>query len=578
MEVGATLAEAKGQDCFLRAIHETHDGPRTSDHGHPPVIRCSHSPKGIALPEQAMQGAELTHKPNHVLIFNFSGTAAIPLFLVLGGGLLPGNDGIGGESASAAGVRAQVQEEDPDPDTETTAEEVEELDPAVQEESGEAEELASDSELLAEGEGESALESYASGVAQPEPEMTGFINFRTRSRWAEDAEEDDHDLYAVVGADWVESGDDSWGVHLLLQGTWGLNSQAPGSIFYSVQDTYDDQLEGRIYHAFVDVPAGDDLRITRLGRMLIYDTPVTAHFDGAHFETAPVGPTQFVLGAYGGNSVHLFESWPSDETMGGVYTRFRPWDEGQLRVDYMRFEDDDRFGEGENDLVSTGLTHRIGKELKLDGNYSWLDGDSNDMRFKATWLWPEQDLSLRLSHYRLIQAQRNFAYELNPFFNFLNTYFPYDQSQVVLSKVFGKNLEIYAGLDYRRVDDEGDIGPFNRDFDRYYATAAFPDLLWEDSTLSLTGETWNSPGNDIHTWGLDLSSQVSEDTRASFGSYYALYKYFFDVDTEREDVRTYYAEIRNSVSESTNLIARYEFENEEIDSFHTLRLGVTWRF
>ena len=535
-----------------------------------------------------MKRAEFNRKPAHRLDCAFLSTAAIPLFLMLGGELLPGAGATREGGAPVASIpdeaqeeqapQEEAQQEDPVPDPEAVTEEVEEAEEAIQQEVSEAEEQVSEDELLAGEEDPSELEGYGSGAAEPEPQLTGYINFRTRSRWAEDADEDDHDLYAVVGVDYVAGGEDPWGVHLLVQGTWGLNSQAPDSIFYSVQDTYTDQMEGRIYHAYVDVPAGDDLRITRLGRMLIYDTPVTAHFDGAHLETAPAGPTQFVLGAYGGNSVHLFESWPSDENMGGVYTRFRPWEQGQLRVDYMRFEDDDRFGEGDNDLVSTGLTHRVGKELRLDGNYSWLDGNSNDMHLKALWLWPEQDLTLRLSYFRLIQAQRNFAYELNPFFNFLNTYFPYDQSQIVISKTFGENLEVYAGLDYRRVEDEGDIGPFNRDFDRYYATAAFPDLLWDDSTLSLTGETWNSPGNDIHTWGLDLSSRLDEDTQASVGSYYSLYKYFFDVDTEREDVRTYYAEVRHSASGSTDLIARYELENEEIDTFHTLRLGVTWRF
>jgi len=148
----------------------------------------------------------------------------------------------------------------------------------------------------------------------------------------------------------------------------------------------------------------------------------------------------------------------------------------------------------------------------------------------------------------------------------------------VISKSFDEELELYGGLASRRVDDAGDIGRYNRDWDRYYLTAAMPELLPMNTTLSVTGEVWDSPGNDVETWGLDLTSPLGKETNLSLGSYYSLYKYYFDIDTEREDVRTYYAEVRDSLSDSTNLSVRYELEDEEIDTFHYLRIGVSWRF
>ena len=218
-------------------------------------------------------------------------------------------------------------------------------------------------------------------------------------------------------------------------------------------------------------------------------------------ELAPSGRTELVAGAYGGNSVHLHESWVSDEWMGGAYASLRPWYDGRLRLDWMHLGDDQRYGEGSNDLVSVNLQHRLSKAVRVEGEYSLLDGDPNDLRLKGFLLWPDQDLSLRLSYYRLLEAQNNLAYELNPYFNTLNTYFPFDQGQVMVSKIFSDTLELFGGVDLRRVEDEGEIGRYNRDFDRYYLTASLLEQLPLDSTLSVTGELWDSPGNEVESWG-----------------------------------------------------------------------------
>ncbi len=511
--------------------------------------------------------------PANTLDVKYLSTAAIPLLLLLGSGPSLGSDLATPTLSAGAPALAQddVPESEAAPPVEVAAE-------AGEQDGAEDQEASPEVEPPADIAPEPTLPDEALAPDEPKPSIDGFVNVRTRSRWADDYDEDDHDVYGVTGVDIITGGADSWGAHLLLRGSWGLDSQAPGSVFYGVQDTYTDQMDVRVYRAYVDAPVGDGLELARLGRMAIYNTPATAYFDGAQLETEATGPTRLVLGAYGGSSVHLSEGWPSDQFMGGLYARLRPWKDGQLRFDWMRLNDDDRYGIGENDLVSAGLTHRVGKDLRLEGEFSLLDGKGNDARLKGFWLWPEQDMTVRLSYYRLLEAQRNLAYELNPYYNILNTYFPYDQSQLVISKAFGERLELYAGLDTRRVEEEGDIGRFNRDFDRYYVTAAFPELLPMDTTLSITGDAWESPGDDAETWGLDLTSQVSEDMKVSLGSYYSLYKYYFDVNTEREDVRTFYTELRRSVSEETKLMLRYEFEDEEVDSFHSLWLGVTWRF
>ncbi|MCA9000726.1 MAG: hypothetical protein KDB61_02300 [Planctomycetes bacterium] len=403
---------------------------------------------------------------------------------------------------------------------------------------------------------------------------SGYVNFRWRSRWTADGDDDDTDLYGVVGVDY-ESTD--WSVHVLGRSSWSVTDQEPGSVFYSEKDTHSD-LDGDLYHAYVDFKTGEDWNLARVGRLLIYETPETVHFDGAQFETAPEGPTQVRFGGYGGSSVHLSEDWPSDEWLAGVYTTFRPWEQGTMRFDFMHFVDDARMGEGENDLLTLGVVHRPKDNLRVEGQYSLLDGDSRDMRVRGFAVLPDQQLTVRASYFQQFERELNYASELNPYYNFLNAVEPYNQGQVTFTKVFDDSVSLAGGFDSRRVDEQADIGRFNRDFDRYFLTASMIDLLPMDTTLGLTGEVWDSPQNDISTWGVDLKSHLEDGAEASVGSYYSLYKYYLDSDAEREDVRTYYGEYRRELSEAASFKVRYEYEDESADSFHSIKVSVLWRF
>ncbi len=511
----------------------------------------------------------------------FMSMTAMPFVLLIGGSLSVGsetvNDTVNGvEAAAIEAASDSSTSADLDPSVGVpVADEV--IGPAVSNDPASLEERI---EIEPEDDAVLSLteESAKLGAAEGQATLDGYINLRSRSRWVIDPDGDDHDLFAVIGVNYDSGGPESWGAHLLLRGSWGLDKQAPDSVFFSVQDTYSNRVDARVYHAYIDAPVGDDLSLARIGRMILFETPTTAYFDGVQFETAPIGPTQFMVGAYGGLSVHQAEGWPSDEWMHGLYTGFRPWIDGRMRFDWMHFEDDNRFGQGSNDLVAGSVAHQVSDNLRLGGNYSLLNGNGNDFALDGNWVLPDRDLTVRVSYFSLLKAQSDLAFELNPFFNFLNTYSPYDETQLMISKAFSDDFDLYGGVASRRVGDEANIGRFNRDFDRYYLTASFPDLIPSNTTLSLTGESWDSPGNDIQTWGLDLSSRPTDDWKLSAGSYFSLYKYFRDVGTERDEVRTYFGEIRHSLVESTNLMLRYEYENEELDSFHSLILGVTWRF
>ena len=122
-----------------------------------------------------------------------------------------------------------------------------------------------------------------------------------------------------------------------------------------------------------------------------------------------------------------------------------------------------------------------------------------------------------------------------------------------------------------------DVAEFNRDFERWYATTTFEDLLPAKIALGLTGEVWDAESDEVRTWGVDLSRKMSARLRASVGSYYSLYKYDLFLLRERNDVRTYYFKLRFKGGSAWSWDASYEHE-VSLDDYDTLRLGVTWHF
>jgi hypothetical protein len=218
--------------------------------------------------------------------------------------------------------------------------------------------------------------------------------------------------------------------------------------------------------------------------------------------------------------------------------------------------------------------------MSLFGSYSMLEGESRDYRLRASYADYEHDLTLQAAFYELLQTQSELPLEIDPFYDQLLDYAPFYSMQLLASKGIAEWLSLQGGADLRRVSDSDDVGQFNRDLDRYYATAVLDGEPWEplaDFALSLTGESWDSDGEEIRSYGADLACERGR-SETSLGSYYSLYKFDVVSGEEREDVRTYYLRFARELGAATNADVRYEFEDSEFDDYHTLRLGLTWRF
>jgi hypothetical protein len=286
----------------------------------------------------------------------------------------------------------------------------------------------------------------------------------------------------------------------------------------------------------------------------------------------------FVVGAYVGAPVRLFDGGGGTDILSGVHAEFGPWEAAHLRLDYMRFEDENLIGEGGNDLLEAKLRQAIYPGVELSGSYSNLDTRDRDMEFGLTSYGLGQDLVVRASWYELLEPQGTLANELDPFTSSTFQLNPYKQGRFLISKGFGESLILEGGADIRRISADSDQGEFNHDFERYHLASTFLDVGDTGVDVTATLESLRSGATDIDTWSLDLEKELKEGTRLNLGSDYALYKYDQFLDSERDNVRSYYIGLRHSWREDLVMDLDYVYENDDLDEYNTIRLGLRWSF
>ena len=255
-----------------------------------------------------------------------------------------------------------------------------------------------------------------------------------------------------------------------------------------------------------------------------------------------------------------------------------PWKGAELRADWMHLEDERVGIDHENELLGLAGSQdfRGGEALtRIEGRFTSLEGNGRDARLSANYLDPQASLRVQASLYRLLQTQRELAAPLDPFSSALFELFPYTQLDCSASKDW-QHLSLLGGANLRRVDDDDDVGDFNRDFERYYVTGTVPETLWVD--LSLTGEVWRATDTDYETWGAEFARALEGGWNLSLGSYYALYEVDLTSGAERDHVRTTYLDVRFKPSALQRWALRYEFEKNDIDDYHEVRVDYTWSF
>jgi hypothetical protein len=407
----------------------------------------------------------------------------------------------------------------------------------------------------------------------------GSLSTQYRGRFADS--QHDNDLYEFLALDVGDPTKDKWTAHLSARASLDLDGKPPTDtppLFFSLQDTYDSRLDTQLYEAHVDGTDIGPFSIVKLGRVIDYETPVFAWFDGAYAQTKPVGESKLSFGAYGGLPVYLYESSRTGDVQGGLFAESKLWSQAKARLDWMHLEDTSSTGYHSDNVYRLGVWQDLGQNLHLDGNYSRLDGKNRDWSLRANWNDVEDDVSVQAAFYQLLEGQAALALPIDPFFSSLGELFPYYDTRLLVSKGFGKKVNVQAGLDIRRVTHDDDLGEFNRDFERYFLTGILTDVLPAELVLSVTGEIWDSDSTGIASAGADLSRRFSGKLDTSVGTYYSLYKTDVFNDMERDNVRTYYFRLRYRQGPSLSWDLRYELESVDPGPFNTLIAGLVWHF
>jgi hypothetical protein len=403
----------------------------------------------------------------------------------------------------------------------------------------------------------------------------GSLVSRYQGRWTSGAH--DNDLTEVLTLEVGDKKKDPVTGYLLAEGLADLDGHG-SSTFHSLADTYDSAVTARLYDAHADLHVSKSLDTLRVGRQSIVETPEVAYFDGARAETVDLGEARIRLGAFGGVPVKLYTSSTAGDSMFGTFAQARPWTGGRLRADWMHVEDEGSFGPRQDDLLGLGASQNFGSNLRIEAQHTRLENEARDLRLRGSYAAKDSDLVLQASWYRLMQTQKDFTVPFDPFYSTLFDLFPYSQVGFLASKSLGKHLDLQGGADVRRISNDDDIGEFNRDFNRYFLTSGIRGVLPAALDLSLTGEIWDSQESDFSTYGADLARHFGATVDASVGTYYSLYKYDLFQNRELDDVRTWYLKVAWNRATSTTFDFRYEYEDDSSDEYHSLRLGMIWRF
>jgi len=428
---------------------------------------------------------------------------------------------------------------------------------------------------------ESDIAARASSSApRPRGPLHGSLSLRYRGRFTDDDE--DNDLWTLLALDYADEARPWITGHVLGRVDADLDGKSDGdSTFHELDDTFDGAVMGRLYSAYVELaptPDGELPGTLRIGRQTDPRLPEVLHIDGVSFLSTPLGEKDVELGVYGGIPVHWYESSSEGDWAYGTSVEARPWRGGRARLEWMHLDDEVALGPFHDDLFALGLWQTLAQRWLLEGQYTRLEGDDRDLRLRTQYHDPDSETVARLLYYELRETQAAQALELDPFSEQLQEYFPFRQAAVEFSRPVAEHAVVDVGADLRRMKDESDVGEYNREYERYYLTLTLRELAAAGLALSLTGDEWNGDGRDIGSLGADLSFAPDPLWTASLGTYYSLFKYeLYDVG-ERDDVRTYYLRGSYRASERLSLELSYDYEDDDLEQYHTVRWGAAWRF
>ncbi len=403
--------------------------------------------------------------------------------------------------------------------------------------------------------------------------LTGSLSSRYKFRAA--GGDSDQDIYEVLALDYADPAHPELSAHFLGRGAFDLDGDS-GPLFSSINDSRSEPVDADVFEGYAELKTKDADTSVRLGRQSEYLAPEIAHFDGLSLRSTYDGAKKVEFGAYGGNNVTYDHTSNSDNSVFGAFAESRAWKGGRARLDWLHLNDDALLGDGQNDLIGAGLS-QAWKGWNSSAKYTSLEARNRDIDLRTRWSDDEGKTSVQVRYFQLLEAQNQRALFLDPYSQALQTYFPYQQIGVSGWHALTEKLDLDAGIDFRDVNDPADVGTYNHDWNRYYATLTAKEIVFA-WTASVTADYYDDDQSDFTTLGGDFSRKLRTDLDVSLGTYYSLYKYDFFTATERDDVRSYYGKLVWRRDEMWSFEFQYEYEDDDLEQYHTLRCGALCRF
>jgi hypothetical protein len=426
-------------------------------------------------------------------------------------------------------------------------------------------------------------------------EIDGYA--RQTFKWRASGSERDLDSYTDLVADVVVPGD------LTIRGRLNgrlvtdlLENQEADDRLRDYWDSQDGDFHSRLYEAYVVVEDLMKGRATAWAGRQFIDEGNWFHFDGLRVD---VGLDEIHRGleATGliGVPVTFDEENRSGNWIGGFVLRGKPSRETTLRFEYYHvseeiegFNDpvtapyhqpvaipDERI---EDDLLGLSAWHRFGKAIRLYGRFSLLNGDANELHLRGRWTSEDGVWTGVLEYFQMFERLHSVTNDLSPGTPMLGVYEPYTRIGGRVDCRPDDHWLLQVGYSHRVLEDDDDEGTFNHEYDHTFGSVSALGVIDPRLDLTLTANAYASDLNDQVAAGGHADFRAGDTLTLSGGVDYALFKYDWFQDTEREDVWTYSLGGRWRYSKTLDFRARLTVDDDRFHTFTTFRLSATVRF
>jgi hypothetical protein len=371
-------------------------------------------------------------------------------------------------------------------------------------------------------------------------------------------------------------------------------SQAPNDLLRDFWDSYNGDVQFRLYEAYGDVP--HKTLLFRIGRQFL-DEGNYFHVDGLRVDIDLSQKWKGVdVTVIGGVPVRLSGTSTDANWMIGAVLRARINKKTRLRLSYYHVSESfpginspviDPInqpvsipaGRLDDDLFGLTVWHNFQRTLRFFGRFTVLNGDANELQLRLRWFTEDGRWTVVADWFQLFERLNNVTNDLTPYVPMMGSYFPFWRLGARVTYRPDEVWVVQGGIGWRQLENSSNEGTFNHSYVNYYVTATRLDA-WKpglDVTVTLNGYDSSEP-QDFLALTTNVDYRVNPKVKVSGGIDYSLYKYIWFSNSEREDVWTYFVRVRWEVREKVTLDGVVSVDDDRFATWTTVSARVTWRF